>query len=151
MDNVEKLIKSYNKKILYNDPTNTEDPCNCRNKNSCPLDGKCRSKCIVYKATIASKNSTKNYIGISEGDFKLRYNNHKKSFKHEAYKYETELSKYIWKLKNKKIEFQIRWNILAKTMPYSGGGCNCSLFLSEELFIATTNDNDLLNKKTEII
>ena len=39
--------------------------------------------------------------------FKERYGNHKKSFKNEKYKYETELSKYIWDLHEQNKSFSI--------------------------------------------
>ena len=38
------------------------------------------------------------YIGAAE-NFKNRFANHQKSFRHEKYKTETELSKYIWNLR----------------------------------------------------
>ena len=38
-------------------------------------------------------------LGTAEGDFKERYNNHKKPFRHKQYSKETTLSNYIWKIK----------------------------------------------------
>ena len=69
----------------------------------CPLNGKCLTESIIYKATIATDISSQAYIGLSGGKFKTRYNNHNKSFKHEKYENETELSKTVWSL-NKKIK-----------------------------------------------
>ena len=38
--------------------------CNCRQKSSCPLDGKCLTKCVVYKATVTetTSNNQETYI-----------------------------------------------------------------------------------------
>jgi hypothetical protein len=46
------------------------------------------------------------YIGITAGDFKTRYRNHTKSFRHEEYKNNTELSKYVWKQSQKTASLQ---------------------------------------------
>ena len=58
-----------------------EKTCNCRAESKCPLDGKCLTTSIVYKAEITPTDTqeTKEYIGITAGPFKERYNNHKKS------------------------------------------------------------------------
>ena len=42
------------------------------------------------------------YIGLAETTFKKRFSNHKKSFNHERYENETELSKQYWKFKRQK-------------------------------------------------
>ena len=48
--------------------------CSCQNGvQSCPLDGKCLTKCIVYKATLtADDGEVKTYIGLTEPPFKKR-------------------------------------------------------------------------------
>ena len=54
-DNVKLLISHHNKKILSKacNKNNQEiSTCNCRNKNSCPPNGKCLQENAVYKATI---------------------------------------------------------------------------------------------------
>ena len=77
--------------------------CNCRQKNSCPLDGKCLTKCVVYKATVTetTSNNQETYIGLTENEFKTRFNLHKSSFKLEHKRTSTTLSEHVWKLKNK--------------------------------------------------
>ena len=66
------------------------------------MDGKCLSSSIVYEATVMDKSETvKKYYGLSEGSFKIRHGNHKKAFKDRKYENDTELSKYVWKLKDK--------------------------------------------------
>ena len=104
------IINAHNKLILKTDEKQKEDLCNCIQPANCPLTGKCLTNNVVYKATVTSNTerpTSKSYIGICETSFKTRYNNHKSSFAIEEKKNTTELSKYIWELKNKKIEFHI--------------------------------------------
>ena len=50
--------------------------CNCRNKDSCPLNGKCLQENVVYKATITTKTEVKKYIESTGGTFKKRWYGH---------------------------------------------------------------------------
>ena len=77
------IIKKHNARLLNSSNNTCKDevpPCNCRNKLSCPLDGKCREKTIIYKATMTSLGDNKNYIGLSSPEFKSRFYNHKQFF-----------------------------------------------------------------------
>ena len=58
--------------------------CNCRNPDNCLLDNKCLTSKVVYSAEIItnSQQSSKFYLGICETEFKTRFNNHKKFFRH---------------------------------------------------------------------
>ena len=70
-----------------------------RVKDNCPLDGVCLHECIAYQANVITNNQCKEYFGTAEGEFKLRYNNHTMSFRQIKRVNDTELSKYLWKLK----------------------------------------------------
>ena len=87
MQNIKSVINNHNMKVL-NNTAETEESCNCRNKNNCPLDGKCLTPNIIYEAQIMSNQlnyKQKVYIGTAETDFKHRFNNHTKSFNLENY------------------------------------------------------------------
>ena len=99
MKNMKNLIKQHNTKVLKNQEHSEKRSCNCRVKDNCPLDGKCLHKCIVHQANVITNNECKEYFGTAEGEFKLRYNNHTMSFRHKKHVNNTELSKYLWKLK----------------------------------------------------
>ena len=73
-----------NSKILNSkkEPTKERD-CNCRKKDECPLRGKCCRQTVIYKAELKTANTTKNYIGCTENEFKTRYNGHVDSFRNE--------------------------------------------------------------------
>ena len=99
MKNMKNLIKQHNARVLKNQEHSEKRSCNCRVKGNCPLDGKCLHKCTVYQANVITNNECKEYFGTAEGEFKLRYNNHTMSFRHKKHVNNTELSKYLWKLK----------------------------------------------------
>ena len=111
--NFSAIISSHNKKIMNTDKTDAEcRTCNCpkKSKPNCPLEGKCLSRNIVYKATVTSDtDSTMQYIGLSSTTFKERLGNHTHSFKTKAKSNATELSKYIWTLncqrKGRKLQY----------------------------------------------
>ena len=149
--NIDSIISSHNKKILYSD--NTEYGCNCNDKNKCPLDNKCLTPRIVYRADVTNDQTQeqKFYYGISDTPFKERYENHKKSFRHKEYSTETDLAKYCWELKDKgavpTVNFSIAKRVKGKSLIN-----NCSSCLSEKLFIIRNLDNvNMLNKKSEFI
>ena len=77
--------------------------------NSCPLEGNCNTRNIVYQAEVVTSQTKETYIGLCDTTFKERYRNHTCSFRHERYKNVTELSKYIWSLKEQNINYQIKW------------------------------------------
>ena len=94
MENVSQIIKSHNKNITS---PNVEEKslCNCRNKSTCQLDGKCQSESVVYKCVVTRPNNDKVYLGLTEDVWKKRYYNHTKSFRNQKYKNNTVLSIYI--------------------------------------------------------
>ena len=97
MSSMSSVIKQHNYKV--SSTTENEDQlCNCRNKENCPLDGRCLQTCIVYKADVITNKDSHLYFGASDGEFKSRYNNYTNSFCHRYHKQDTELSKHIWKL-----------------------------------------------------
>ena len=69
------------------------------NNQNFSLNGEWLIQCLVYKATSTTSNNSFVYYGTSVGEFKTRYNNHTKSFRHRECMKETELSKPVWKLK----------------------------------------------------
>ena len=101
MPNIKNLIKQHNSKILSNDQDKVQRPCNCRMKESCPLNGKCLHQCMVCKAEVTTNTTYKEYYGTPEGQFKSRYTNHTESFRHIYHINDTELSKGLWRLKKK--------------------------------------------------
>ena len=152
MPNVKSVISSHNKKILSTNTTEqqqTEKDCNCRNKTECPLEGKCLQKNVIYQATVTTNTTEETYVGLAT-NFKERYRNHKCSLKLQKRRNETELSKYIWKLKDEKKPYSIKWKIIKKCQKYNNITKKCNLCLSEKFIIIYKKHLCTLNKRNEL-
>ena len=149
--NINSVIPFHSKNIL--NPRTTLLGCNCREKESCLLNGECLTSQLVYRATITItvNKDIKKCIGLANITFKERQSNHKKDFKHQKYRNCTELAKYVWELKEKNIVPIIKCKILSKV--YGNPKQNmCILCLTEKLWIINfIHDNNYLNKKSELI
>ena len=64
---------------------------------------------------------------------------------------ETELSKYVWILKDNGLDNNLSWEIHNKASPYQFDSKRCDLCLSEKVSINFADLNTLLNKRTELI
>ena len=148
--NMQTIISNHNRKVLVNEPKTIQTECNCQNKSKCPTPGECLSTNVIYHATVKHDGKSAEYIGSTEPEFKLRYGNHKKSFKHETYKSETTLSKYVWD-KNLNPKPNIKWKFLKKCTTYDVGKKSCDLCISEKFFIIKNlHRTSLINKRTDI-
>ena len=76
-----------------------------------PLDNNCVTPRIICQADVLTdlNDSKKFYIGLTDTSFKECYRNHTRDFRNHHYEKSTELSKYIWRLKKKAIEYTIQW------------------------------------------
>ena len=151
MPSMQNAIDSHNASIKQV-PQTDEKKCNCRNKDQCPLNGECRAHGIVYLAkVIADDGQEQSYVGLADTEFKSRYANHTHSFRNPTKKNATELSKFIWALKDKNIDHKIMWEILGKTSSYSNISKKCNLCISEKYFIICHPEKSSLNKRSELI
>ena len=119
---------------VLNNTAETEESCNCRNKNNCPLDEKRLTPNIIYEAQITLNQlnyKQKIYIGTSETDFKHSFNNHAKSYNLEHNENGMELSKEYRTIKRNHFNTSKR---------------KCYLCLNEKLEIASYKGDNLLNK-----
>ena len=110
------------------------------------MDGNCLSEGLIYKVS-ACAATEKYYCGTCENTFKVHYNNHKCSFRNESREKNTELSKYVWELKEK----DINWIIAMKVQKYVCGLQKCDLWICEKVFIARADPNVLLNELDELV
>ena len=145
-------IKSHNKKLTI-EMNDEHLPCNCRAQYECLLDAKCRAKDVVYKCVASTSiNPDKVYLGTTQGEFKKRFYNHKKSFKNRGYASDTSLSKYIWEMKDKHNETPtLKWSIIKSVPAYYNISKKCALCLQEKFEIINhENQSELLNKRSEM-
>ena len=111
-----------------------------------------RESIVVYQATVETNNKRpETYVGITEGPFKTRYNNHKHTFNNMKLKQSTVLSKYVWNLKNNSQKYKISWKIIGKAESYSNKTNKCNLCLLEKYTIMTHKTQATLNTRSELI
>ena len=74
-----------------------------------------------------------------------------KSFKNKRYKNETELSKYIWKLKEKEVEHTITWKKLRQSNTCQRRTGLCNLCIEEvEILLSKAKPSTQLNSRFEV-
>ena len=154
--NLEQIIKGHNAKLTKHNETSNGPQCNCITPTECPLLGKCQQKNVVYCAKVVETGVEDTILGEYYGctdDFKIRYGNHKKSFNHEAYKNDTDLSKYIWSKREEGITTKVFWSILRKAPTYKSGSHLCCLCSLEKVLIIEEKKkagNRILNERIDM-
>ena len=129
---------------------NLQNNCNCRKKEECPLNGNCQEKEVIYQATVSSEGvPDENYIGLTAGTFKKRFDGHSSNFRNQDIK-GTTLSKYIWKLKEEDRNFEIDWKIICNAKPFSPVNEQCALCTTEKFFIIFKPELATLNARNEL-
>ena len=73
LPNFANMIKSLNNRILSEEKTQDQPKCNCWQKDTCPLEGHCLDKELIYRC-ILKENTT--YNGLTENTFKDRFYKH---------------------------------------------------------------------------
>ena len=94
MPSFQSHIKLHNVKILANKKASDAKSCNCRDKETSPLQGNCLIDSFIYRGdiTTSSKEDENNYIGLAENHFKGRERCHHHTFQDEEMKSSTQLS-----------------------------------------------------------
>ena len=109
---------------------------------------------VLYEAQISSteENYTeKIYKGITESIFKSRLGNHQKDFNHRKYLKSTELSKEVWRIKDKGFQYSINWRIVSLNPSYNPAAKRCLLCLNEKIEILEYDGDNILNKRSELV
>ena len=154
MNNVSQIIKQHSKNVS-NKQIKQTNPCNCRNKSECPLNGNCKIQNVIYKCTVSATQTSKQraYLGIAEGNWKQQLYNHRQPFKDKKHKNDTALSSYLWDLKeNHNQTPKLIWSIVRFAPGYSHISKRCFLCLDEKLLILNYhNPAELLNKSFELM
>lgn len=156
LPNMGNIIKQHNERLLRAaEGNNDASSCNCQDRDACPLNGLCTTEGLVYTANVSYQENEEEkeniYHGSTGSTFKIRYTKHESSFRHEHQEKETELSKFIWRLKRRNIPYRIRWSIATRAQPYKCGSRRCDLCLTEKVIIARCNHPGMLNKRTELL
>ena len=108
-------------------------------------------KVFCVSVTVDSAIPRKYYLRISEDEFKARYYNYYMSFRNKGHEKKTELSKYVWEVKDKGDNFTIKWSVAAKASRYICASKRCDLYLTEKLLIAKADPRTLSNRISDIV
>ena len=89
---------------------------------------------------------------MTGNSFNTRYYNHIKYFTNKRYKNETELSKYIWKHKNKEVEHTITWKKLrqSNTCQRRSGLSNLCIEEKKEILLSKAKPSTQLSRRFEV-
>ena len=111
MSNMSSILSSHNLNVIK-PKNNNSYGCNWGVKESCPLQNQCLTRKVIYRADIENDKNpdTKFYFGLTATSFKERFRNHTRDFTHKQYIKSTELSKYIWDLKEAGITPIVKWS-----------------------------------------
>ena len=152
MPNMKAVLSRHNAQVLKQGDEHETDPgCNCRGgPATCPLDGQCQVKELVYQATVTRTDTghAETYTGLTGGTFKNRYNKHMSDFR--ISETATMLSKYVWKLRRENSPYKITWKQLAKGRVFNPVTKVCQLCLKEKYLIMFSPEGATLNKRTEL-
>ena len=83
--------------------------------------------------------------------WELSYVNHKKTFNNIKYQTDTELSNEHWNIISANKTLSISWEILGTHKSYNQSSKRCLLCRNEKLAIALHEDDNMLNKRSEVI
>ncbi|KAJ8041040.1 hypothetical protein HOLleu_15528 [Holothuria leucospilota] len=152
MTNLQQIVSAHNKsKLADTTKIKASSGCNCKDPSCCPLPGNCKAESIIYQATVSSDDGKpQTYIGLTEGTFKSRYNNHKSSFNCKSKKYSTKLSEYIWDLKENNVNYSVSWKVIKKAKSFNPASNRCNLCNWEKFFIICKPHMASLNKRNEL-
>ena len=148
MPNMKNIINTHNKKII-NPSKDIAKTCNCIRRHKCPLNGKCLTNNVLYKASISlneENSKAKICYGVSETAFNHRYMN----YKIHSITWNTKLiQNYQMNIGTKKTS-NISWKILGTHKLYNQSSKRYLLCLNEKLVIALHKDDDMLNKRFKV-
>ena len=121
-------------------------------KETCPVNQKCQTSSLIYQATVTrhDNNKEESYIELTDNTFKTRYNGHTSSFRNEQYRNATTLSNYIWTLKDKNINYSLKWKITDRGRAYQPSGKICGLSDLEKFYIISRPELASLNQRNEL-
>jgi hypothetical protein len=153
LPNMKTIISRHNKGVLRKsiEASQIEQrTCDCSRNRTCPLNGRCLQRNVVYKATVNSEKGTAEYVGSTCDLFKRRYLQHLSDIRLEKSKKCT-LVKYICELKKEGIDYDLVWKILHKGPPGHNAGRSCTVCNLERMAIANADREKSLNRRSELV
>ena len=105
---------------------------------------------ILYHARVEEESKPDaGYVGLTANTFKVRYGNHKTSFKYSAKRINSSLAGHVWRLKDANRPFTITWNALATYPDFNPSTNSCRLCLMEKYTIVYKVELTIFNQTNE--
>ena len=89
------------------------------------------------KETVSIK--VEKYTGMTAREFKDRWREHKYDIRNPSDKQKTRLSTHTWKLKDKSIDFDVKWSLIEGASDYNPITRKCRVCLKEKFILCMTN------------
>ena len=152
MPNLKKKISNHNFKILKPEEQTENRGCNCTGvMGPCPMDGNCLVNSVIYRAEVTDENSNKTtYTGLTSNTFKKRYYAHRQSFEKQNLQHSTTLSSHIWDLKDKNLNYSVKWKTIDRAPRFNPVTKKCRLCLKEKYYIIFQPEGAKLNERSEL-
>ena len=153
MPNMAQTISKHNSKVIKKNQDRVSYGCNCkRGVASCPLNGACLTKGVVYEATVKNTRdqSIETYTGLTSRRFKDRFYEHTSNSNNPSDKDKTTLSAHIWKLKSQGDPYTTTWKIIDRGKAYNPSKKECQICLKEKYHIMFSSEGASLNSRREI-
>ena len=83
--------------------------------------------------------------------FNERLRKHRTSFNNIKYKKETKLSELIWSLKERNINFEVKWEMVKRAAKYKSGMGFFPLCNLEKMYILRENSDKMINSRAEVM
>ena len=152
MPSMSQAISRHNGKVARQEQAQQQPvqrTCNCTVGNTCPVEGKCLTGPVLYRADITSNNNTEHYTGLTGNTFKDRYNKHASNLRHSNQRDSTTLSQHIWNLKDNNIDYTLKWNLVEEAPTFNHTTGKCRLCIREKWYIMFRPEQATLNDRTE--
>ena len=155
MPNMGQAVKRHNAKVLKVEqlPVAQQPNCKCSGGvDKCPVQGKCESKCVVYRATVTETATGKSetYTAVTANTFKQRLAGHKTDTNYLRYRHNTTLSDHIWSLKEQDKEYDLKWMLIDRGKAFNPIQKKCQICLKEKFHIMYNRSGASLNRREEV-
>ena len=118
----------------------------------CPVQGKCKTDCVVYRATVTETGtgSVETYTGVTGNTFKQRYGGHTSDINLRKNRHKSSLADHIWNLKDDNKPYDIHWDLIDRSSSFNPITRKCRICLKEKREILYNRNGSTLNKRNEV-
>ena len=100
--------------------------------------------------TETKSGKVETYAGLTCRTFKTRFNEHNNNMNNPGDRSKSKLSAHIWDLKDKGVNYEVKWKLLDRAPVFNPITKKCRLCLKEKFWIMYRKDSSSLNKRNEV-